>query len=298
MKSRVDNNGASFDFYFEENILSIYPDDPYIYINGKIVALKTETVEDYNTKESFEFPMPQKPTKNGEGYLIPVSIVEEKLGVKGNSDGFVITEEIVNDNIEKNPSNPNKPDNGTSGGSNQGQGGNSGSGNSGGSSNNGGSSNSGGSGNSGSGNGGSNSGSGNTGGGSTGGGNSGGNTGGGNTGGGGNSGGGGTVTPPVVSGLTPQQMADRATSLGWIYKSTINYKNYAYEEGTVKYGMMAISDKYVGITLLYNNQTFEQIVHSTLNLLLPSGGNKVYSIVSGPFNNQTLQLDGKTVKIE
>lgn len=50
--------------------------------------------------------------------------------------------------------------------------------------------------------------------------------------------------------------------------------------------------------LFKNSETFNSIIKNCFNMLLPTQGNKLYNIVSNPFSNQTLKMDGRRVVIE
>ena len=284
MGAKVDVNGDETYIFMNGKGINIYENEPFIYVNGNIVALKTEKVTDYHTGEEFDFPMPQKPVKdeNG-GFLIPVDVMKEQLGVKVTDEGLVV-EKAENDEEDKKDDNlneENKPSNGDS--SNNGGSSNSGSANNETSNkpNNGGSSN--GSTNNKPNNGGSNDSSSNNG--SS---NNKPNNGGSNT----------KPEKPQVNGLTPKQFENTLTGMGWKENGTTSLINaYIYYGDEGEMGRIGIRNDNSKVTfqLINNSPTFDSVIKRCFKSILPTQGNKLYDIVSNSFNDQTLNMDGKTV---
>ena len=52
-----------------------------------------------------------------------------------------------------------------------------------------------------------------------------------------------------------------------------------------------------GIILEKESPTFNVIVKKIFNMLLPTQGDRLYEIVSNPFENQVLEMDGRLVEI-
>ena len=107
------------------------------------------------------------------------------------------------------------------------------------------------------------------------------------------------VTPPVVNGITPEELANRATGMGW---NDIGISRgihcFEYKEGNYLMGLFATENKQVQFGLERSSSTFDSSVHQMINLVLPTGGDKLFNIITAPFDNQTLSLDGKSVQIK
>lgn len=232
--------GKGYNITLDGKLVTIYEEAPYIFVDGKMTVLKTEVISADGLE--YNFPVMQTPVKEGDGFLIPMFVVEKSLGIKGNEEGIVVEKPKEDTNIGNNNSNS---------GSN-----NSGSSNNGASSNN------------------------------------------------GNS---GTPTPkpdptptpkpdpepekPQPTGMAFSTFAGKLPEMG--FDETGNY----WENG-IKMGKVRVSSDRVSFGLHQNSANFNNVIKNSLNMLLPTGGNKVYSIVSSPFSNQTLNLDGRKVVLQ
>ena len=117
----------------------------------------------------------------------------------------------------------------------------------------------------------------------------------------GNNGNGGTTTPapkpdpkpeqPKPTGMDFNTFASKLPSLGFD-------SDGAYWENGQLMGVSSARSNAVGFVLHQNSSTFNSVIKNCLNMLLPTGGDKVYSIISNPFTNQTLEKDGRRVEIK
>ena len=291
---------TSIFIYLNGKGIYIYPDAKFLYINGNIVPLVTETLVDSISGEEFNWPVATAPQKDGEGFLIPMSIMEEYFDIKGTDKGVEVSEKVIDDNKTKNEeiSNGDSSNNGESsnGGSTGNSGGSSGSGNSGGSSGSGGSTKP-------------------------------------TTPQTGNNGGGNTVPTPKPTptptpkpeptptptpapeptpaptpapapeptptyGMSPSQIESALPGLGMIYDAeSSGYGINVYYSSTNGTGI-AIGNGLVSITLIQNSSADASIVKQVLNMALPTAGNEVYNMVTKPFNNQTITRDGRQVELQ
>ena len=93
-KGTVVENEESIDIVLNDAILSIYPEKGAAFLDGDLIPLKTITVIDNVTGETFEFPICEKITENDGGHLIPVSVVSKSFGIEGEETGYVIKTEV------------------------------------------------------------------------------------------------------------------------------------------------------------------------------------------------------------
>ena len=93
-KGTVVENEESVDIVINDAILSIYPEKGAAFLDGDLIPLKTKTVIDNVTGETFEFPICEKITENDGGHLIPVSVVSKSFGIEGEETGYVIKTEV------------------------------------------------------------------------------------------------------------------------------------------------------------------------------------------------------------
>lgn len=93
-KGTVVENEESVDIVINDAILSIYPEKGAAFLDGDLIPLKTKTVIDNATGETFEFPICEKITENDGGHLIPVSVVSKSFGIEGEETGYVIKTEV------------------------------------------------------------------------------------------------------------------------------------------------------------------------------------------------------------
>lgn len=230
--------GKGYNITLNGKSITIYEEAPYIFVDGRMTVLKTEVISADGLE--YNFPVMQKPTKEGDGFLIPMFVVEKSLGIKGSEEGIVVEtpkeDEKENTNTGNNNSN--------SGSNNSGNNGNSG-----------------------------------------------------NT----------TPTPKPDPKPTPDPKPDPKPEqpCGMSF-STFASKlpgmgfdsNGTYWENGIKMGKVRVSSDRASFGLHQNSSNFNNVIKNSLNMLLPTGGNKVYSIVSSHFSNQTLNLDGRKVVLQ
>ncbi|MFR4998499.1 MAG: hypothetical protein ACLUDK_14905 [Clostridium paraputrificum] len=225
--------GKGYNITFDGKLVTIYEEAPCIFIDGKMTVLKTEVISADGLE--YNFPVMQTPAKEGDGFLIPMFVVEKNLGIKGSEEGIV---------VEKPKEDTNTGNNNSNSGSN----------------------------NSGSSNNGSNS---------------------------GNSGNNGTTTPAPKPDPKPEQPSGMSFSTFAGKLSSLGFdSNGTYWENGVKMGKVRVSSDRASFGLHQNSSSFNNVIKNSLNMLLPTGGNKVYSIVSSSFSNQTLNLDGRKVVLQ
>lgn len=100
-KGTVVENEESIDIVINDAILSIYPEKGAAFLDGDLIPLKTKTVIDNATGETFEFPICEKITENDGGHLIPVSVVSKSFGIEGEETGYVIKTEVKTEKNNK-----------------------------------------------------------------------------------------------------------------------------------------------------------------------------------------------------
>ena len=245
--------GKGYNITLDGKLVTIYEEAPYIFVDGKMTVLKTEVISADGLE--YSFPVMQKPTKEGDGFLIPMFVVEKSLGIKGSEEGIVVETPKEDEKEDANTGNDNS---------------NSGSNNSG---NNGSSNNNGNSGN----NGNNDSNNGNS----------------------GNNGNGGTTTPAPKPDPKPEQPTGMSfsTFAGKLPGMGFDGGGVYWENGQ-KMGVVYATSGEATFSLRQNSASFNSVVKNCLNMLLPTGGNEVYNIVSNPFSNQTIEVDGRVVSIE
>lgn len=109
-KGTVVENEESVDIVMNDAILSIYPEKGAAFLDGDLIPLKTKTVIDNATGETFEFPICEKITENDGGHLIPVSVVSKSFGIEGEETGYVIKTEVKTEKNNNKTSNGNSSD--------------------------------------------------------------------------------------------------------------------------------------------------------------------------------------------
>lgn len=71
----------------------------------------------------------------------------------------------------------------------------------------------------------------------------------------------------------------------------------AYRENDQRMCTSYANNEVFGIILEKESPTFNAIVKKIFNMLLPTQGDRLYEIVSNPFENQVLEMDGRLVEI-
>ncbi|HBG1535178.1 TPA: S-layer protein [Clostridioides difficile] len=87
---------------------------------------------------------------------------------------------------------------------------------------------------------------------------------------------------------------NKLPELGWKFDIGTTYK---YVKGSTDMGIVRVTDNAVYFGLFANSEEFDSSVMQCFKLLLPNKGEKLFNIVKGKFEDQTLQLDGKKVEI-
>lgn len=95
MHTEVKKVDGGVEMYLNNKRVDIYDNDVTIHINGSSVPYKTIKSKDFTTGETYDMPISQKVTKSGDGYLIPKSIIEDKIGIKCESDGIHVNDITV-----------------------------------------------------------------------------------------------------------------------------------------------------------------------------------------------------------
>ena len=72
----------------------------------------------------------------------------------------------------------------------------------------------------------------------------------------------------------------------------------AYRENGQRMCVSKVTDDFLDIGLEKESPTFNAIVKKIFNMLLPTQGDRLYEIVSNPFENQVLEMDGRLVEIK
>lgn len=88
MNVEVKEVDDGIEMFLNNKKVSIYDNDSTIYINGSAVPYKTTKMKDFETGEYYQMPITQTPTKVGDGYLIPKTIIEDNIGIECESDGI------------------------------------------------------------------------------------------------------------------------------------------------------------------------------------------------------------------
>lgn len=72
----------------------------------------------------------------------------------------------------------------------------------------------------------------------------------------------------------------------------------AYRENSQRMCTSYANDEVFGIILEKESPTFNAVVKKIFNMLLPTQGDRLYEIVSNPFEDQVLEMDGRIVEIK
>lgn len=72
----------------------------------------------------------------------------------------------------------------------------------------------------------------------------------------------------------------------------------AYRENGQRMGTACVEDDFFSIGLEKESPTFNATVKKIFHMLLPTQGDRLYEIVSNPFENQVLEMDGRLVEIK
>lgn len=99
---------------------------------------------------------------------------------------------------------------------------------------------------------------------------------------------------PSVKPITPISFEGLASKLPSMGFNDLG----AYWENGNKMGMANVGNNKAGFVLHENSASFNSTIKNCFNMLLPTKGNELYNIVSNPFEDQTLELDGRKVVIK
>ena len=72
----------------------------------------------------------------------------------------------------------------------------------------------------------------------------------------------------------------------------------AYRENGQRMCVSKVTDDFLDIGLEKESPTFNAVVKKIFNMLLPTQGDRLYEIVSNPFEDQVLEMDGRIVEIK
>ena len=72
----------------------------------------------------------------------------------------------------------------------------------------------------------------------------------------------------------------------------------AYRENGQRMCVSKVTDDFLDIGLEKESPTFNAVVKKIFNMLLPTQGYRLYEIVSNPFEDQVLEMDGRIVEIK
>ena len=75
--------------------ISFDTEGSYIYLDDKILTLKSKFVIDIDSNERYELPSLSKITKDGDGYLFPIAFIEKYLKIKCSNDGVIVNNNKV-----------------------------------------------------------------------------------------------------------------------------------------------------------------------------------------------------------
>ena len=210
--------GKGYTIYLNGKLIDLYENANYFYIDGRLTTYSSERVNVDNM--DFKLPVLQKPQKEGNDFLLPVDIVENKLGIKCSDEGVVINKENKNNNKEniENLKENNKNINNTT--------------------------------------------SNNT-----------------------------IITDNIQTAISFSELATLMPSLGFDEMG-------AYRENGQRMCVSNVTDEFFAIGLEKESPTFNATVKKIFNMLLPTQGDRLYEIVSNPFKDQVLEMDGRLVEIK
>ena len=95
--------------------------------------------------------------------------------------------------------------------------------------------------------------------------------------------------------LTPQEVEKKLPDLGLSLVES-GYTN-VYKPSSENFAITVFGNTKLALDLHQNSANDAGTIKTILNLALPTSGNEVYNIVTKPFDNQTIERDGKTIKL-
>ena len=95
--------------------------------------------------------------------------------------------------------------------------------------------------------------------------------------------------------LTPQEIEKKLPDLGLNFIRS-GYGQSDYKPSSENFVVCVFGNR-LSISLFKNSASDAGTIKTILNLALPTSGNEVYNIVTKPFDNQTIERDGKTIKL-
>ena len=94
-----------------------------------------------------------------------------------------------------------------------------------------------------------------------------------------------------TKGMSFDEFASKLPSMGFD-------ENGNYLDNNVKSGAVRADIDGAYFNLYQNSPNFNNTIRNCFNLLLPTKGNDLYNIVSNPFSDQTIEMDGRKVEIK
>lgn len=91
----IKRNNNKIEMTINNKKLSFDTEGSYIYLDDKILTLKSKFVIDIDSNERYELPILSKITKDGEGYLFPINFIEKHLKIRCNNDGIIVNNNKV-----------------------------------------------------------------------------------------------------------------------------------------------------------------------------------------------------------
>lgn len=93
IEPKRDNN--KIEMTINNKKLSFDTEGSYIYLDDKILTLRSKYVIDIDSNERYELPSLSKITKDGDGYLFPIDFIEKYLKIKCSNDGVIVNNKKV-----------------------------------------------------------------------------------------------------------------------------------------------------------------------------------------------------------
>lgn len=103
MNIETKNNNNKIEMTINNKKLSFDTEGSYIYLDDKILTLKSRIVIDIDSNERYDLPILTKITKDGDGYLFPMAFIEKHLKIRCTNDGIIVNRnkvETIEDSIE------------------------------------------------------------------------------------------------------------------------------------------------------------------------------------------------------
>lgn len=101
--------------------------------------------------------------------------------------------------------------------------------------------------------------------------------------------------PEPITGLSFEAFENKLIGLGWTHAIKTTYEYYSGESVD---GMVRVTSQGVYFGIFNNSSSFGNVLKECFNLLLPTQGSNLYSIVNSNCSNDKLTMDGRTISIE